>query len=255
MKTGSLYSFVKKVLLFSIILPVLIPGLNIEVSGQHSKNQTTPRVINKAPLAPGATRTASVTGYWSEPATWGGSSVPGSGDAVNINNGIMVTVDVAASCASLTFFSSSASTIINIDGTNSLTVAGSVSMPRPGVDDASCSINVGAGTLSIGTTLTMSATTISPGTRTNNLIITTGTCTISGNITCGTTGCIFNISDAGTMNFSGNFSSIPTLTTVAGSAVNYTGSSGQTILAKTYSGTSASPAPAPRPSVHPRWLP
>ncbi|MGG9972736.1 hypothetical protein ACQ33O_13170 [Ferruginibacter sp. SUN002] len=49
-----------------------------------------------------AQRTASVSGLWSSTATWGGSSVPSSTDAVTINGNITVTVDVAtATCASL----------------------------------------------------------------------------------------------------------------------------------------------------------
>lgn len=42
----------------------------------------------------GVARTASVTGNWSNTATWGGSSVPGNGDTITINSGITVTVDV-----------------------------------------------------------------------------------------------------------------------------------------------------------------
>lgn len=38
--------------------------------------------------------TASVTGNWSDAATWGGAGVPGNGDTVTINAGIVVTVDV-----------------------------------------------------------------------------------------------------------------------------------------------------------------
>jgi hypothetical protein len=40
-----------------------------------------------------AARTASVSGVWSNTATWGGSSVPGEGDTVTINSGVTVTVD------------------------------------------------------------------------------------------------------------------------------------------------------------------
>ncbi len=45
--------------------------------------------------------TASVTGNWSNTATWGGSGPPGAGDTVTINSGITVTVDAAACTASV----------------------------------------------------------------------------------------------------------------------------------------------------------
>lgn len=41
-----------------------------------------------------ATRTASVSGNWSETATWGGQSVPANGDTVIINQGVEVLFDV-----------------------------------------------------------------------------------------------------------------------------------------------------------------
>ena len=46
-------------------------------------------------------RTASVTGNWSNSATWGGSSVPNNTHAVTINSGITVTVDANATAASI----------------------------------------------------------------------------------------------------------------------------------------------------------
>ena len=44
-----------------------------------------------------AARTASVTGNWSNTATWGGSAAPVAGDSVTVNTGITVTVDVDSS--------------------------------------------------------------------------------------------------------------------------------------------------------------
>lgn len=41
-----------------------------------------------------ATRTASVSGLWSNTATWGGAAIPVNGDAVVINNGVEVPFDV-----------------------------------------------------------------------------------------------------------------------------------------------------------------
>ena len=62
-------------------------------------------VISCNYLALAAARTASVSGNWSNTATWGGSAVPVAGDAVTINSGITVTVNANASCTSLDFLS------------------------------------------------------------------------------------------------------------------------------------------------------
>src|SRR5262245_23383558 len=45
------------------------------------------------------TRTATSSGNWSSTSTWGGSSVPGSGAIVKINNGVTVTYDVNSATA------------------------------------------------------------------------------------------------------------------------------------------------------------
>ncbi|MCX6158131.1 MAG: T9SS type A sorting domain-containing protein [Ignavibacteriae bacterium] len=188
--------------------------------------------ISEPPInAPLANRTATVSGNWSDRATWGGSSVPVAGDIVTINSGITVTVDVAAACASITFAAVNANSTITISGTNSLTVSGLVTMPRPATG-FSCTINVNAGTASFGS-LTMSATTIG---RNDVINITTGTLTISGAITTGTTGCQINLTGAGTFNIGGSSNLFLTLPTVSGSTVNYTGTSAQNIYPITYQG-------------------
>ncbi len=191
-------------------------------------------VPGPTPDAPLAAKIASVSGNWNSTTTWGGAAVPVDGDAVTINSGITVTVTAPAACTSITFAAVTVNSGITISGTNSLTVSGSVTTTGRPPAGITRSINVNAGSMTIGTTLTMNATTLA--TRSDNINVTTGSFTVSGNITCGTTGCIFNISSTGTMNFGGTFSSTPTLTTVAGSTVNYTSGSAQTILAATYNG-------------------
>lgn len=180
-------------------------------------------------------RTASVSGNWSNTATWGGSSVPTSADAVTINSGITVTVDVAgAQCSSVTFAAVNASSALTINGTNSLTISGAVSMPRPAAS-FTCTINVNAGSVSIGTTLNMAASSISSGTRTDIINVTSGTLAVSGNTNLsGTTGNIFNITSTGVFNFGGTLSNVPTLTVAAGSTVIYGGSS-EAVSVTTYS--------------------
>ncbi|HTR81766.1 MAG TPA: hypothetical protein VMM58_09065 [Bacteroidota bacterium] len=172
--------------------------------------------------------TFSGTGNWSTPARWS-NGIPGSGTAVTIAAGANCTVDIAANCASLAFAAVTSSSVVTISGTNTLTVTGAVSMPRPSTGQT-CTLAVGAGTLSSGS-LTMSATT---GARSDNLTISTGTVSITGAITTGTTGCLITFTGAGTLNIGGSFSSTPTLTTFAGSTVNYNAAGAQTALVATY---------------------
>ncbi len=204
---------------------------------------------------PLANRTASVSGNWNNTATWGGQSVPVAGDNVTINQGVTVTVNVNAACASITFATiSTSNSAITISGTNSLTVSGLISMPRPS-NGETCTINVNAGTLSCGS-LTMNATTT---TRNDIINITTGNATISGTLTTGTTGCRFIFSDAGTLDLNGTRTNSPTIIAVSGSTVKigtgtltaaqfsamtlpsgsnleYSGSAAQTVYATTYLG-------------------
>lgn len=175
-----------------------------------------------------APKIASVSGNWSNTATWGGAAIPTSADDVTVNSGITVTVDGAYSCNTLTFAAVTTTSIVSITGTNSLTVTGLISMPLPSVGQ-SCIINVNAGSLSCGS-LTMLATTVG---RNDVINITTGTLSVAGAITTGTTGCQFIFTGTGTFNIGGSFSSTPTLTTFAGSTVNYNGAA-QTVLGINY---------------------
>ncbi|HKB43563.1 MAG TPA: hypothetical protein VKC90_04210, partial [Chitinophagaceae bacterium] len=74
-------------------------------------------------------RVASVTGNWSNTATWGGAAVPTSAETVTINGGITVTVDVGtAACASLTLNVSNNNSTATISFNNSsmLTISGNL---------------------------------------------------------------------------------------------------------------------------------
>jgi len=79
----------------------------------------------------------------------------------------------------------------------------------------------------------MSATTTS---RNDIINISTGTLTVSGALTTGTTGCKITFTAAGTFNLGGALTGSPSLTTFAGSNVNYTGSGSQTIITAAYIG-------------------
>ena len=202
---------------------------NIQIPEQAVSNDNTVEniIIPPATDAPLVARTASVSGNWSDIATWGGTAVPTSADAVTINNGISVTVDVAATCASLTTVNTGG---ITISGSNSLTVTGLITMARPGTNATNFTIAVGAGTLSCGS-LTMAATTT---TRNDILSISTGNVTVTGTLTTGTTGCQITFTGAGTLNLGGTITGTPAFTSVAGSVVNYTGATAQTLIPGTY---------------------
>jgi hypothetical protein len=203
-----------------------LPANVISVADPNETNQI-PEPATDGPLA---ARTASVSGNWSSTTTWGGAAVPTSADAVTINSGITVTVDIAlAQCASLTFAAISANSVLTISGTNSLAITGLLSMPRPAAGFTG-TVNVNAGTLTCGS-LTMSATV---STRNDILNISTGSVTVSGALTTGTTGCVFNITGAGTMNLGGSATGSGNLTAVAASTVNYTSASAQTLISGSY---------------------
>ncbi|MCA8832744.1 beta strand repeat-containing protein [Hymenobacter pini] len=80
-------------------------------------------------------------GNWSSPATWAGGVVPTSADDVTIVGGATVTVDVAASCASLTI-NSTGSLLTSATTAYQVQVGGSVT--NNGTLDLSASTSVGS---------------------------------------------------------------------------------------------------------------
>src|SRR4030065_109852 len=78
-----------------------------------------------------AAYTASISGNWSNPATWGGSGPPTAADTVTINSGVIVTVDTAAECATITINAPAANNRITIAGSHNLTVSGAITMNSP----------------------------------------------------------------------------------------------------------------------------
>ncbi len=102
-----------------------------------------------------AQRTASVTGDWSDPATWGGLSVPTSSDAVTINSGVTVNVDASASALSITMNGTSD---ITMGGGSVLTVYNSIVFGG----GSNCTLNIGS-TLNIKGDLGSGGTFISSG--------------------------------------------------------------------------------------------
>ena len=149
-------------------------------------------------------------------------------DAVTIASGANLTVDGIFRCASVSFSSVTANTTVSISNTNSLTISGALSMARPS-NGITCTFNVGSGSLTAAS-LTMKATTSG---RNNIISVASGTITINGSLTTGTSGCLITFTGAGTFNIDGSFSSSPAITQFTGNTWNYTGSA-QTVKAITY---------------------
>lgn len=178
-----------------------------------------------------ATRVASVSGNWSNTATWGGAPVPTISDDVKVNPGITLTVDVAAFCNALTYNAITTNSAVTILGTNTLSITGTLTMPMPAISQ-NCTMNINAGTLSCGF-LTMSANGVN---RPDIINISTGSLVVSGTISTVGNGCKFNLTGPGTFTIGAAFSGSPTLSTVSGSTVIYSGASAQTIYPIDYLG-------------------
>jgi hypothetical protein len=178
----------------------------------------------------GATITSRQSGNWNATATWTGGIVPAASDDVIIGSGHTITVNVPAACSSLSFQAVKKHSKVAISGTNGLTVTGAVSMPKP-LKNRTCTIETGDGYFSCGSVNMLGTTAFFK----NIITVGTGTFSVAGNVTSGTTGCQFTFIGAGTMNFAGNFTGSPVLTVVSGSTVDYNGTIPQTILPVTYS--------------------
>ena len=206
--------------------------------------------------ASAAARFAVTTGNWSGPiwaATAGGAAgsaaTPTSADTVTINAttpGITVTVDTTAACSSLTLAAAAQPTYsrVVISGANTLTVSGAITINvQTGTGGGSANyVDVANGTLSAGSVSLLGTTS---GSRLTELLISTGTATVTGNITSAGTASRIVFSGAGTLNAGGTFlsGSAGTFTASTGT-VNFNASATQTIGTYTFnnltlSGTSA----------------
>ncbi|MFZ2653328.1 MAG: choice-of-anchor Q domain-containing protein [Victivallales bacterium] len=178
-------------------------------------------VMLTAGTANAATRTADTTGNWNATGTWAENAVPVAGDTVTITNStIVVTVPsgCAAVCDSISFTTGRRNTsIVLADGTASLTVGGvsgtgNVAINLP--SGRTKQINVGAGTF-WAKSLTLTGTS---GGNITTLAISTGTATITGNITSAGTDSRIVFSGAGKLNAGGTF--------MSGAAGTFTASTG-----------------------------
>lgn len=186
-----------------------------------------------------AQTTAISSGNWDNVATWS-AGIPDASDAVTINNGVTVTVNVAAAqCASIFMNGGGTNSGITISGTNSLTVNGSITVDAPTTDFRNRTISVGSGSL---TCTSISFANTVNNNRDINLTIGTGTVSVSGNFVMsgGTGENAVTFSGAGTLNLGGTFSG--GTVTVSTGTIRYTGTSDQTIRAIDYNNLSFSGA-------------
>jgi len=137
-------------------------------------------------------------GNWSTNSTWRGGSSPTASDNVTIESGVTLTVDVArATCSSLTFTDNTGVAKLVLISGKTLVITGAVTLSTDagstGILDMTnggtleCgSITIGNGTATFipGTgTIQLNATNTLPLSNFNNLIINSGTTTITANIT------------------------------------------------------------------------
>lgn len=149
------------------------------------------------------TTTSQRDGDWNNANTWN-NGVPTAGMNVVIDNRDEVTIpaNYSAQCATINFVTGGRqSGIIFTNASSSLTVSGAVTIQSPG-GGRTYQINVGAGTFTAGSLNLQS----SAADRITELLISTGSVTITGNIaTSNATGSKITFSGGGTLNIAGSF--------------------------------------------------
>lgn len=192
--------------------------------------------LNNAQVAYAAACSSIASGNWNSQTTWGAigigcfgatGGIPGAADTVTISLGNAVVVNVASAASSLTTTASYTYTPITINSGITLSVTNAVTLRNASLNNNTNTFAVGAGTLNAGSIIINQAGG-TQGNRVANMTVTTGTINCTGNFSFTGTNDRLTFSGAGTLNIGGNFSSGGTLTTVAGSVINFNGSSAQT---------------------------
>jgi len=184
--------------------------------------------------------TAARTGNWNATNTWTPAGIPTNGDRVTIPNaGRTVTVPsgYTAECDQITFIGGNAASTIRLqDATSSLRVGavsgtGNVNIGLP-TNNRTKQINVGAGTF-YARSLTLNGS--SAGTNRTDVLISSGTVTITGDITSAGTNSRIIFSGAGTLYVGGTFLSGTqgTFTPATGTVV-FNGASDQAVTSFPY---------------------
>ncbi|RSK32428.1 T9SS type A sorting domain-containing protein [Hymenobacter metallilatus] len=122
------------------VTPASAPAL-ATLPGSATRTATPVPVRHAARGIQASISSTATGGNWSDPATWVGGVVPTGADEVTIASGATVTLDVAASCASLTV-ASTGSLLTSATTAYQLQVAGSVT--NNGTLDLSASTTVGS---------------------------------------------------------------------------------------------------------------
>jgi hypothetical protein len=153
------------------------------------------------------------SGEWTDASVWAGGVVPTVNDSVVIAATHAITVSSAASAKTILIDGGATTTTLTINGTNTLTVNGSVAINRPTADNIANILNVGAGTLTAAS-IDLKGNNTNP-TRITRLSISTGTINavgnaasaIDGSITATGTPSEVVFTGAGTININKNFMS------------------------------------------------
>jgi hypothetical protein len=153
-------------------------------------------------------RTASVSGNWNNTATWGGASVPSVSDAVTINVGVTVTVNITnATCLSMVIGSGNGVATLTFAATGSpvLTVAGNVDVGNSGNQNRDGTITFTSGSTLIANSLRLGTT----GNQVGRITMTAGgLLRVNGAITVASTGSIWT-PGTGTLEMTAN-NTLPT---------------------------------------------
>jgi len=164
------------------------------------------------------------------------SGPPSPVDAVTVDNGDAVTLNISATCASLSIANGNSASSLTISGSNSLTVSGGISIGAGTGNNDNKTLAVGAGSVTC-TTITISAA--GSSNRSSGVSISTGSVTTSGSITMGDTNDDFRFTDSGVLYIGGTGTMTGgTLVTSTGT-INYNGTN-QTIGAYTYNNLTVS---------------
>ncbi len=165
------------------------------------------------------------TTNWGDANNWLPDGVPAATDAVTLINNTTVNVNVPGVAASITFPTNNANSI-TLNVTTSLNVTGAITIPRSNA--GANTLAVGAGTLTAGSI----AFTNGGGGQRHVMTISTGTATVTGNVTqVGSTGsATITFTGAGLLRLGGTFLTDATCTfTPNTGTVEYNGAGAQTV--------------------------
>lgn len=191
--------------------------------------------------AQAATFTAITNGAWNLGATWGnagnnvaGSGFPGVADTANIPNGISVTIasgrTEACTALNLNSDAGSSASLSLTDNASALNVSGTATVGTAGSAAGTVSLLVDSGTFTCNALMFVDNTK-----DVGQIRISTGTATVTNNITLvgGTARSKILFTGAGTLNVGGSLGGGGSITSFAGSTVNYNGAA-QAIFPATY---------------------